>query len=139
MNFWRYIKGNDSNNNMNSWEYTKRIIVIIFFFFAVPIFAYLFIKWDPVIWAEDRTPIFYFPFGFWLVIVAYWFSLFFIHKYQTEAKDRRRQLKRMLDDIMNKTEKTRLKEELRNEAYFEDDEEIERLGYQEEAERLKYQ
>lgn len=120
MGFWKYIKG---YYGMSSWEHTKRMVAIIFVFLVVPLLAYSLIKWDPIIGVEGPS------LGVWIVLGAYWLGLFFIHKYQTEAKNRRRQLKRLLDGVMNKEERERLKYDLGHGAHFDDEEEAARLGH----------
>ncbi len=97
---------------MKSWEETKQSLWGGFLLFGMPIILYFFIKWDPFILRDkDGEPI---TLGFWLVAILYWVALFFIHKYKSETKLKREQLKRLLDGSMSEMEKSLLEKEVKN-------------------------
>jgi hypothetical protein len=101
-----------------------QILRLIFGFIVVPGLFYLFItQWDPTKGREESS------LGIYLTLVLYWVALYLIIKYRKETKERKRQLKRLLDGAMNEKEISWLKNELREQPHFVDDNDTARWGY----------
>lgn len=113
---------------LTKWEYIKQILWYGFILVGIPWILYFLIRWDFVIGIDEYGSPEYSAHGIMILVGGYWLALLFIHKYRTEKENRKRQLKRLLDGVMNKEEKERLREDLRHQAHFLDEEEMDRLG-----------
>ncbi|OHB23818.1 MAG: hypothetical protein A3J67_03040 [Parcubacteria group bacterium RIFCSPHIGHO2_02_FULL_48_10b] len=91
-----------------------RLLQLFVLVFAIPVGAYLFIRLEPT----DANNI---GFGGPLLLFSYWLWLYLIERHSSEAGRRKRQLKRLLDGVMEKEELARLKRELEHEPYFLDE------------------
>lgn len=95
MSFWGWLNKEDHRR----FGSTKRILVAILIFLAVPFLVYQLIVWDPVIgYDEDGEPR---KLGLYIVVGLYWAGAYMAYK-RYEAKSR---LNKLLDKILSEDEK----------------------------------
>lgn len=78
------------------------------YIFGVPIFLYLFAKWDPFVGLDEYgDPILL---GAWPIVIVYWILIFLVHKYKTNQDRYKYALERILklDRSLSSEEKTEI-------------------------------
>ena len=83
-----------------------------FLFFGIPLSLYYLVKWDPILergeYGEPKTTL-----GMLIIVGMYWVGLVLILKYRAEIKDRKRQIKELLNGTISEGEKAILERELK--------------------------
>ena len=75
-------------------ESATKYAAICLYIFGVPIFLYLFAKWDPFVgFDEAGDPILL---GAWPIILVYWILIFLVYKYNDERKRYKESLEKLL-------------------------------------------